>query len=60
MTDPSCIGAEQERDLACHLEEKMVPGPPRPTGADDNDFGRLILPDLYQRLLEKRNCGEGV
>ena len=51
---------EQERDLACHLEEKVVLGPPRPTGDDDNDLVLLILPDLHQHLLEKRDQMEGV
>ena len=41
--------------VACHLE-KVVPGCPRPTGGDDDG---LILPDLDQSPLQKRNGGIG-
>ena len=51
---------EQERDLTCHLEEKVVPGSPQPTGGDDDDLIHLILLDLHHRLLEKQDRGEGV
>ena len=55
--DPSCMGAGE----ACHLEEKVIPGPPQPAGGDDDDdLVLLILPDLDQLLLEKRDRGEGV
>ena len=51
---------EQAGDLACHLEEKMVPGPPLPTGGNDDDRNHLILPDLYEHLLEKWDQGQGI
>ena len=47
--DPIGVGAG--RDLAHHLEEKVVLGPPQPTGGDD--LLRLILPDLDQSSLEE-------
>ena len=50
---------EQEGDHTCHLE-KVVPGPLRPTGGDDDDFLRLIFPNLDQSSLEEGSgIGEG-
>ena len=50
---------QQEGDLACILE-KVVPGSPWPTGGNDDGLLCLILPDLDQSPLQKRNGGIGI